>query len=206
MLDNKGFDLWADEYDKCVDLSDDDDTYPFAGYKQILNEIYNRVLTGKGNDVLDIGFGTGTLTTQLYKQGFRIWGQDFSQKMIELAKEKMPKAKLYQGDFSKGLVEELKQNRYDAMIATYSLHHLSDGQKIRLIKDLLPLLNDGGWLFIGDVIFETRTELERCKAWIGDEWDDDEIYFVVDELAKSFPQIKYEPFSFCAGLLSLERS
>ena len=206
MLDNKGFDLWADGYDKCVDLSDDDDTYPFAGYKQILNEIYNRVLTGKGNDVLDIGFGTGTLTTQLYKQGFRIWGQDFSQKMIELAKEKMPKAKLYQGDFSKGLVEELKQNRYDAMIATYSLHHLSDGQKIRLIKDLLPLLNDGGWLFIGDVIFETRTELERCKAWIGDEWDDDEIYFVVDELAKSFPQIKYEPFSFCAGLLSLERS
>ena len=48
MLDNKGFDLWADGYDQSVGLSDEDGTYPFAGYKQILNEIYNRVLTGKG--------------------------------------------------------------------------------------------------------------------------------------------------------------
>ena len=151
MLDSKGFDLWADGYDKSVGLSDDDDTYPFAGYKQILNEIYNRVLMNKGNAVLDIGFGTGALTTRLYGQGCRIWGQDFSQRMIELAKDKMPQAKLYQGDFSQGLAEELKQNRYDAIIATYSLHHLTDGQKVNLIKSLLPLLNDGGCIYIGDV-------------------------------------------------------
>ena len=44
MLDNKGFDLWADGYDMSVGMSDDDGTYPFAGYKQILNEIYKRVL------------------------------------------------------------------------------------------------------------------------------------------------------------------
>ncbi len=40
MLDSKGFDLWADGYDQSVGLSDEDGTYPFAGYKQILNEIY----------------------------------------------------------------------------------------------------------------------------------------------------------------------
>lgn len=39
MLDNKGFDLWADAYDKRVGLSDDDNSYPFAGYKEILNQI-----------------------------------------------------------------------------------------------------------------------------------------------------------------------
>lgn len=34
MLDNKGFDLWADGYDVAVGLSDESDTYPFAGYKK----------------------------------------------------------------------------------------------------------------------------------------------------------------------------
>lgn len=205
MLDSRGFDLWADGYDITVGMSDEDGTYPFAGYKQILNEIYNRVLTGRCSAVLDIGFGTGTLTNKLYEQGCRIWGQDFSERMIELAKEKMPEAELYQGDFTEGLVEELQHNKYDAVIATYSLHHLSDEQKIRLIKNILPLLRDGGWFYIGDVAFETRAEMERCRTFIGEEWDDDEIYFVVDELMKSFPQMKYEKFSFCAGLFSLRK-
>ena len=205
MLNNKGFDLWADGYDQNVGLSDEEGTYPFAGYKQILNEIYNRTLSDKCDAILDIGFGTGTLTTKLYEQGCHVWGQDFSERMIELAKEKMPKAKLYQGDFAKGLVKELEQNKYDTIIATYSLHHLSDEQKVGLIKDLLLLLNEGGHIYIGDVAFESRAEMERQRALIGDEWDDDEIYFIVDEFTKSFPQMKFEQFSFCSGLLSLER-
>lgn len=205
MLDDIGFDLWADGYDKSVGISDEDGTYPFAGYKRILNEIYNRVLSSKCNTVLDIGFGTGALTNKLYRQGCRIWGQDFSARMIGLAKAKMPEAKLYQGDFSKGLVADLTHNRYDAIVATYSLHHLTDEQKSRLIKSAIPLLQDGGWLYVGDVAFETRTELEKCRVLVGDEWDDDEIYFVVDEFRKSFPQLKYEKFSFCAGLLSLNK-
>ena len=167
MLNSKGFDLWADGYDKSVGMSDEGGTYPFAGYKQILNVIYNRVLTSKSNTVLDIGFGTAALTTKLYEQGCHIWGQDFSERMIELAKKKMPKAELFQGDFSNGLVDELEHNRYDVIIATYSLHHLSDEQKIHFIKKILPLLHDGGCLYIGDVMFETRTELEWQKALIG---------------------------------------
>ena len=30
MLDKKGFDLWADGYDKTVRISDEENTYPFA--------------------------------------------------------------------------------------------------------------------------------------------------------------------------------
>ncbi len=204
MLNSKGFDLWADGYDKSVGMSDEGGTYPFAGYKQILNVIYNRVLTSKSNTVLDIGFGTAALTTKLYERGCHIWGQDFSERMIELAKKKMPKAELFQGDFSNGLVDELEHNRYDVIIATYSLHHLSDEQKIHFIKKILPLLHDGGCLYIGDVMFETRTELERQKALIGEEWDDEEFYFAVDELTEFIPQAKCEKFSFCAGLLSIK--
>ena len=205
MLDSKGFDLWADNYDKSVGVSDEDGIYPFAGYKIILNEIYNRVLNSFAKTVLDIGFGTGTLTTKLYEQGCIIYGQDFSDRMIEIAQEKMPKAKLFQGDFSNGLERPLLLNKYDAIIATYSLHHLTDTQKVTFIKSLLMLLNDGGCLYIGDVAFDTRTSLQKCKEEVGDEWDDDEIYFVIDELKLYFPTMNFDKISNCSGIISLQR-
>ena len=82
--------------------------------------------------------------------------------MIELAQKKMPDAHLYQGDFSKGLVESLLQHTYDFIIATYSLHHLTDDVKIQFIQLLKTLLKEGGCILIGDVAFQTRSDLEKC--------------------------------------------
>lgn len=206
MLNETGFDLWADGYDRSVGLSDKQDTYPFAGYKQILNAIYNRVLSEPGKTVLDIGFGTGTLTARLYEQGCHIYGQDFSPRMLELARQKMPGAQLYQGDFSRGLAEELQAQRYDAIIATYSLHHLTDHQKIQFIQQLKSLLRPGGGIYIGDVAFETRQELEACRAQAGESWDDGEIYFVYEELKPMIPELTFTKYSKCAGLLELRVS
>lgn len=205
MLGSKGFDLWADGYDKSVGLSDENGTYPFAGYRDVLDEIYNRVLSLPGKAVLDIGFGTGTLTAKLYERGCQIFGQDFSAEMLRLAQKKMPEAKLCQGDFSLGLREELKRNQYDAIIATYSLHHLTDLQKVCFLKELLPLLNEGGCICIGDVVFQTREKLEQCKARAGDDWDGDENYFVFDEISQSFPEMEFQQVSHCAGILFLEK-
>ena len=205
MLDQKGFDLWAEGYDRSVELSDEEARFPFAGYKALLNEIYNRVLAGPHRTVLDIGFGTAFLTSRLYQAGAQIFGQDFSAEMVRLAREKMPEAQLYQGDFARGLRAELKENRYDAAIATYSLHHLDDGQKVRFIRELLPLLNEGGRIYIGDVAFRTRAELAACREAEGVKWDPDEIYFVFEELKKDIPALTFEPFSYCAGLLTLPK-
>ena len=92
MLNQKGFDLWADGYDKSVGLSDEENCYPFAGYKRLLGRIYEIVRQKGTPTVLDLGFGTGVLTARLYEAGCRVYGQDFSQRMIELAREKMPGA------------------------------------------------------------------------------------------------------------------
>ena len=205
MLSSTGFDLWADGYDRSVGLSDENGRYPFAGYRAMMNALYQRVLAQGGRDVLDIGFGTGVLTSRLYEQGCQICGQDFSARMIELAQVKMPDAQLYQGDFSKGLVPELRTRQYDAIVATYSLHHLTDAQKIDFLRTLLPLLKADGCLFIGDVAFRTRGELEACRNAAGSEWDEDEIYFVYDELRPHFPTLTFESFSHCTALLTLRK-
>lgn len=65
MLDSKGFDLWADGYDKAVGISEEANAYPFAGYKDVLGGIFQEILSIEKAKVLDIGFGTGTLTTKL---------------------------------------------------------------------------------------------------------------------------------------------
>ena len=194
MLNSKGFDLWADGYDKTVGISDEENTYPFAGYKKALGFIFQTIMKDENAVVLDIGFGTGTLTTKLYERGCSIYGQDFSSRMIALASEKMPNAQLYQGDFSKGLVEPLRNFRYDYI----------DAQKRDFLLDLRNYLKENGKIIIGDVAFETRKDLELCKLRAGNTWDNDEIYFVVEELRKDFPALSFTQMSDCAGVLILD--
>lgn len=205
MLDQKGFDLWADGYDKAVGLSDEDQTYPFAGYMGVLAKIYQIVTAKENAKVLDLGFGTGTLAKKLYDNGCEVWGQDFSDRMIAIAEAKMPAAHLFQGDFSSGLAEPLLHRSYDFIVATYALHHLNDEEKIHFLRDLIGRLNEGGAILIGDVAFANRRELEECRKNAGEEWDDEEIYFVYDELKKAFPAMRFERISHCAGVLSLAR-
>ena len=206
MLNHQEFDLWADGYDQSVGLSDEENTYPFAGYRKVLGGIFQTIMAHPCAAVLDIGFGTGTLPAKLYQGGCAIYGQDFSPKMIELARAKMPKAHLYAGDFSKGLVEPLRNLRYDYIIATYSLHHLTDAQKCAFLRALRGCLKEDGQILIGDVMFQTRAELDTCKRDAGEEWDDDEIYFVADEFAHAFPRLVFTPVSHCAGILTFDRS
>ena len=113
MLDNKGFDLWADGYDKAVGISDEENSYPFAGYKEVLGSIFRQVMEKPHPTVLDIGFGTGTLTAKLYEQGCTVFGQDFSERMTALAAAKMPDARLFTGDFAEGLASPLLERSYD---------------------------------------------------------------------------------------------
>lgn len=204
MLGHAGFDLWANDYDTSVGLSDERNEYPFAGYKSILNSIYRLAMQRGCPAILDIGFGTGTLTAKLFERGCKIYGQDFSERMLRIAAAKMPGACLYAGDFSNGLCAQLRRRQYDLVIATYSLHHLSDAKKRELLASVLPLLHAGGVILIGDIAFSTRAQLEACREHAGEEWDEDENYFVYEEWKPLFPKLRFEEHSFCAGVLMLE--
>jgi len=206
MLNSTGFDLWANGYDKSVNFSEKNDEYPFAGYKDVLNYIYNQLREKNSANVLDIGFGTGVLTTQLYNYGYSITGLDFSSNMIDIAKQKMPQATLINWDFSKGLPDEIKKYHFDFIISTYAIHHLTDKEKINFINSLFPLLNKNGKIFLGDVSFQTRNLLEKCKFKYNDYWDNDEFYFTVEEIKNSLNDeyfCEYIQISHCAGVLTI---
>jgi putative AdoMet-dependent methyltransferase len=69
MLSKQDFDLWANGYDKTVQVSKESGVYPFAEYRAILNAIFKKVMGKENARVLDIGFGTGVLTSKLYDHG-----------------------------------------------------------------------------------------------------------------------------------------
>lgn len=50
----------------------------------------------------------------------------------------------------------------------------------------------------------STAHLEQCKLKAGDTWDNDEIYFVVEELRKDFPDLSFTQMSDCAGVLILD--
>jgi len=47
--------------------------------------------------------------------------------------------------------------------------------------------------------------LEKCQQEVGEEWDDEEIYFVVNELRDAFPNLTFTPVSYCAGILAISK-
>lgn len=208
MLSKQGFDLWADGYDKTVKLSEESDQYPFAGYKEILNTIFNEVMQNSSGTVLDIGFGTGVLTAKLYEKGYEIHGFDFSSKMIDIAKEKMPNANLFEWDLSNGMPTERFNTKYDTIISTYALHHFTDEQKVQYITELIPYLTQSGKIYIGDVAFETNEQLEQCRQESIRYWDDDEYYFVYEQfnqLLNGKCHVAFHPISHCGGVLIISK-
>lgn len=205
MLDKEGFNQWAESYDKDVHKSNKRNSYPFVGSDMVRDRVCEIVFEKEGAKVLDLGFGTGRVTERLYERGCKISGQDFAEKMLEVAKEKMPKAKLYVGDFAEGIVKELKEEKYDFIIATYSLHHLEDEVKEKLLKEAITLLSEDGKILIGDVAFRNEKEMAECREKAGDSWDSEEIYFVEEKFKEFFPKMKFLKISNCSAVIEIQR-
>jgi putative AdoMet-dependent methyltransferase len=71
------------------------------------------------------------------------------------------------------------------------------------------LLIDNGLIIIGDISFQTRNDLENCKISCGNDWDDDEVYFVFSEIENKLTQkykLTYNQISYCSGIIEIRGS
>ena len=209
MLNNHGFNLWSSNYDESVKQADKNNLYPFAGYTNLMNAIYGTIMKQSPSRVLDIGFGTATLTSKLYDTGHDVTGIDFSSEMLKIAASKMPKANLIQWDFSSGTLPDFDSQSFDFIVSTYALHHLPDNLKVNFVTLLLELLTPDGSILIGDVCFRTRKDLLLCKESTGENWDDGENYFVFSEIQEqlaSICELTLHEFSYCSGVIEIKKA
>ena len=48
-----------------------------------------------------------------------------------------------------------------------------------------------------------KEQLEKCKEQCGEHWDNEEIYFVYDEIKKELPNSEFIKYSECAGIIKI---
>lgn len=84
------FDRWQATYDADVLACDQAGEYPFAGYCQLMEQLFQLVHSREGVSVLELGCGTGLLAGRLERAGHPVTGVDFSEKMLAQARKNAP--------------------------------------------------------------------------------------------------------------------
>lgn len=204
VLDAAGFDAWQAQYDADVAACEAAGDYPFAGYTELQQQMFDIVHAREGVSALDLGCGTGRMAARLLEAGHPVTAVDFSENMLAAAAKNAPGAELVKAALEE-VPEKLAGRAFDCIYAAYSLHHLPDENKYALLDKLKTMLNPEGVIVLGDVSFPDRAGLEAVKDAYEDDWDDSEHYLVRDELEQALPGFDVDciPISFCADVLVL---
>jgi cyclopropane fatty-acyl-phospholipid synthase-like methyltransferase len=111
--------------------------------------------------VLDIGCGGGVpVLRTLIDRGFQAKGVDFSQGMLDIAKENVPEAELILGDITK---TEFDSESFDGIISTYAFIHIFRTQHPMLYSKVFDWLKPGGVMLVSTA----KTEWEEVADYFG---------------------------------------
>ncbi|MBE6485823.1 MAG: class I SAM-dependent methyltransferase [Methanosphaera stadtmanae] len=111
--------------------------------------------------ILDLGAGTGILTELLYKKhpNADVTLVDLSTKMLNIAKKKFANLnfKYVEADY---LTYDFKE-KYDIIVSSLSIHHLTDEEKKLLYKRIYNYLKDGGIFINADQVYGATESTEK---------------------------------------------
>jgi len=156
------FDQYAEQYDRLLNETIpeglNEDGY-FAEYKIAL--MAARLGQNKPKRILDFGCGAGRSLPYLeqYFPDAELWGYDVSPASLEVAAQRVPRAKLF-SDWS-----ILADTHFDAIVAANVFHHIPPEQRQPALSLCRQVLAEHGQMFL----FEhnpfnpaTRWIFERC--------------------------------------------
>lgn len=117
-----------------------DDSHRFVS--QYGSEVVELLASKAGEEILDLGCGTGDLAMELKKIGGKITGIDASAEMIRKAKAKYPEIPFYQGDATGFELD----NRFDAVFSNATLHWIPAEHHPKVLNEIKTHLKSDGRL------------------------------------------------------------
>lgn len=123
-----------------------------------LNKYYDDLISHieKGQNVLDIGCGTGALTLKAARIGAKVKGIDVNSQMLEIAQKRVAAANLTQNislsEMGVGELESEESGSYDAVMSGLCFSELSDDEIVYTLNEVKRILKPGGTLLIADEV------------------------------------------------------
>lgn len=136
-----------------------------------LNKVYERLIAqaevNDGDRVLEIGCGTGNLTTRLKRAhpGAHVVGTDPDPRALRLAQRKAQR--LTGIRFERGYAQRLPygDGEFDRVMSSMMLHHLGDEAKPVAAAEVFRVLRPGGSLHLVDIRGDAIPQLFRAAGF-----------------------------------------
>jgi ubiquinone/menaquinone biosynthesis C-methylase UbiE len=126
-----------------------------SGLEKVTAAVLAAAVTRAGDQVVDLGCGTGQLSLPLAERGARVLGVDVSNEMIARLEAKARKLSLPGVEGLTMPIENLSlpAGSVDLVVTSYALHHLRDPDKSRVVSAAYQWLRPGGTLIVADMMF-----------------------------------------------------
>jgi ubiquinone/menaquinone biosynthesis C-methylase UbiE len=126
-----------------------------AGLEKVTAAVLAAVTAGPGDQVVDLGCGTGQLSLPLAGRGARVLAVDVSPVMVRRLEERIIECSAVGLDCVTVPIESLAlpPGSADLIVTSYALHHLRDADKARLVAVAWHWLRPGGTLLVADMMF-----------------------------------------------------
>ncbi len=123
-----------------------------------LNKAYDRLTASihEGQQVLDIGCGTGALTMRAARKGAKVKGIDVNAQILEIAQKQANEAGIAQNiEFCEMGIAELANDaagKYDVVMSALCFSELDDNELFYALKEIKRIMKPGGSLLIADEV------------------------------------------------------
>lgn len=121
-----------------------------------LGKAYDRLLASikEGQNVLDIGCGTGTLTLKAASRGTRVTGLDINPQMLDIARKRAEALQMTQNiqflEAGVAEMESIESESLDVVMSGLCFSELSEDEQAYTLKQVNRILKPGGLLLLAD--------------------------------------------------------
>lgn len=153
-----GYDRMAEAYLRSKDPAD---LFTLAALERAAHAVPG------GRDALDLGCGAGVPATIWLAQRFAVTGVDISARQLDLARERLPEARLIRASMTEVAFDPAS---FDIAVALHSIIHVPRGEQPELLRRIHGWLRPGGAFLATWAVCAWEGRDEDWEGWGAPMW------------------------------------